>query len=146
MTRVFVNGGEIGDAYDELYRLPFDRVRENVRRFAQMSEGLCDFYLVLVNHQGDAGHVDEIEQFWRSLGVRRFYRLELLNRAGSLHYDDMDFSSLPQRQEARTRLAATGVEHPCRAPFYFPFIGYDGNYYLCSSDWQKQVPARERLR
>ena len=28
----------------------------------------------------------------------------------------------------------------CYAPFSFLFIGYDGNYYLCCSDWKKETP------
>jgi hypothetical protein len=24
-------------------------------------------------------------------------------------------------------------------PFLYPFVGYDGRYYLCSSDWRKEV-------
>jgi hypothetical protein len=28
----------------------------------------------------------------------------------------------------------------CLAPFMLLFIGYDGQYYLCCSDWKKEVP------
>ena len=28
----------------------------------------------------------------------------------------------------------------CPAPFFHLFIGWDGQYYLCSHDWQKEVP------
>ena len=54
VTRVLVNAGEIGAAYEPLYGLPFERVRENVRRFVAMSEGRCEFYVVLVDHAGQA--------------------------------------------------------------------------------------------
>jgi MoaA/NifB/PqqE/SkfB family radical SAM enzyme len=139
VTRVLVNAGEIGAAYEPLYRLPFERVRENVRRFAAMSEGRCTLYVVLVDHARDQNHVDEVARFWRTQGVDHFLRLDLLNRAGTLEYDDMDYQRFPQQQEARERLAATGTPHACHAPFQFPFIGYDGKYYLCSSDWKKEV-------
>jgi MoaA/NifB/PqqE/SkfB family radical SAM enzyme len=140
-TSVFVNAGEIGEAYDELYHLPFERMRANVQRFAMMAEGRCDLYLVLVDHAGDAAHVEQVQEFWRAQGVRRFYHLDLLNRAGTLPVEGMDYARLPHMAEARARLAARPAEHACRAPFAFPFIGYDGNYYLCGSDWQKEVVA-----
>ena len=28
----------------------------------------------------------------------------------------------------------------CGAPFGYLFIGYDGQYYLCCSDWKKETP------
>ena len=28
----------------------------------------------------------------------------------------------------------------CGAPFAYLFIGYDGQYYLCCSDWKKETP------
>jgi hypothetical protein len=37
-------------------------------------------------------------------------------------------------------MAAQGSHMLCAAPFVFIFIGYDGNYYLCCSDWKKEVP------
>ena len=37
-------------------------------------------------------------------------------------------------------LDARGVEASCHVPFLAPFVGYDGQYYLCCSDWKKEVP------
>src|SRR6185436_14878780 len=28
----------------------------------------------------------------------------------------------------------------CQAPFSLLFVGYDGQYYLCCSDWKKEAP------
>lgn len=139
VTRVLVNAGEFGAAYEPLYGLPFERVCENVRRFAAMSDGRCTLYVVLVDHARDKRHVDEVAGFWRTQGVEHFFRLDLLNRAGTLQYDDMDYQRFPQQQEARERLVVSGAVHACHAPFKFPSIGYDGKYYLCSSDWKKEV-------
>jgi hypothetical protein len=51
-----------------------------------------------------------------------------------MHYDD---DSRPAGVDELWRTTAAGAV--CDAPFQFPFIGYDGSYYLCSSDWQKEV-------
>lgn len=42
--------------------------------------------------------------------------------------------------EARALLDARGLQPVCGAPFVHMFVGFDGRYYLCSSDWKKEVP------
>ena len=37
-------------------------------------------------------------------------------------------------------LQGQGGSAVCGAPFRYIFVGYDGNYYLCGSDWKRQVP------
>jgi MoaA/NifB/PqqE/SkfB family radical SAM enzyme len=137
VTRVFVNAGEVGDAYEAVYGLPFERVQRNVSRFASMAEGRCELYVVLVDHGRDPRRVHEVERFWRDQGVTRFFRLDLLNRGGTLELEGMDFERAPEHAEAVERLEAAGSAYGCMAAFAFPFIGYDGQYYLCSSDWEK---------
>jgi hypothetical protein len=51
----------------------------------------------------------------------------------------MQFESSPYVASARTLLDANGGHVLCAAPFVFIFVGYDGNYYLCCSDWKKEV-------
>jgi hypothetical protein len=63
-----------------------------------------------------------------------------MNRGGALFVDHMQFDEYPQLAEARDMLSASGVEAVCPTPFSFLFIGYDGQYYLCCSDWKKEVP------
>jgi MoaA/NifB/PqqE/SkfB family radical SAM enzyme len=141
VTHVLVNGGETGEAYEEVYGLSFERVSENVRRFVEMADGRCEIWIVLVDHRRDPVHVRSVEAHWKALGVRKFFRLDLLNRAGSLHWDHMDFGEERHGAEAVTLLEGTphAATQACRAPLQYPFVGYDGNYYLCSSDWEKQV-------
>lgn len=139
VTAVCINAGELGDRYEEVYGLSFDRLTENIGRFVEASADRCKLYVVVVDHGRDPGHVEEVEAFWRGLGVTRFMRFQLLNRAGSLAEETHDLSGLPQYAEATTRLAPVEADVGCRAPFHFPFIGYDGQYYLCSSDWEKQA-------
>ena len=137
VTNVYVNGGAIGDAYEALYQLPFDRVRDNVERFAAQAEGRCQLYIVLVDHDGQ-GSVNKVRRFWKDLGVTNFFQLGLINRAGALEVADQDYDALPT-EEAAALLATRPSVPACRTPFQFPFIGYDGRYYLCSSDWRKEV-------
>jgi len=40
---------------------------------------------------------------------------------------------------ARQELHEGDIPPLCGAPWGFLFVGYDGNYYLCCSDWRKQA-------
>lgn len=141
VTRVFVNAGAVGDDYEADYGLPFEKVRKNVAAFAALAHRRCELNVVLVDHATDPERVHEVERFWRTQGVVRFFGLDLLNRGGSLVLDGMDFERATQHPEALARLRSTGADHGCMGPFAFPFIGYDGRYYLCSSDWTKEAPV-----
>jgi hypothetical protein len=63
-----------------------------------------------------------------------------MNRGGSLFVDHMQYEHYPELSEARNRLAAAVGTPLCGAPFGYLFVGYDGQYYLCCSDWEKQAP------
>jgi hypothetical protein len=81
-----------------------------------------------------------MKDYWRALGAKAFAPMDIMNRGGSLFVDDMQFQSYPQLTQARGVLAEADVQPICSAPFAYLFIGYDGNYYLCCSDWRKEVP------
>jgi len=63
-----------------------------------------------------------------------------MNRGGALFVDHMQFEQYPQLAEARALLHTNRIEAVCPTPFAFLFIGYDGQYYLCCSDWKKEAP------
>src|SRR4029453_4674476 len=66
-------------------------------------------------------------------------RFSLVNRAGSLPVDEQVDAWHAYRDVAETMLQEKADAARCWVPFLYPFIGYDGNYYLCSSDWRKEV-------
>ena len=51
----------------------------------------------------------------------------------------MQFEQYSEMVRARNELSDNGAQPLCGAPWGFLFIGYDGNYYLCCSDWRKQA-------
>ncbi len=63
-----------------------------------------------------------------------------MNRGGALFVDHMQYEQYPQLTEARELLQANGIQPVCPTPFSSLFVGYDGQYYLCCSDWKKEVP------
>lgn len=136
---VLINVGDIGDAYEKVYKLPWQRTHDNIVRFAEMAEGRCDPMIVLVDYKQDSAHVDEMKRFWRDRGLTKFLEYDIMNRGGSLFVDHMQFETLPEMHTAQELLDTNGGRPICATPFVYVFIGYDGNYYLCCSDWKKEV-------
>jgi MoaA/NifB/PqqE/SkfB family radical SAM enzyme len=139
LQSILINVGERDEQYEEVYQLPFERTRDNVVRFAEMAGDRCEVYLVLVDHRRDAEHLAEMRDFWRGHGITRFTEYPIMNRGGALFVDHMQFDALSQQATARSMLAESGGDALCAAPFAYLFIGYDGQYYLCCSDWKKEV-------
>jgi MoaA/NifB/PqqE/SkfB family radical SAM enzyme len=137
-----INVGEEGEDYEKIYGLPFEKTCENVVRFAEMAKaagGECQVRIVLVNHRRDSEHLAKMTTFWREHGIDKFLGFEVMNRGGTLFVDEMQYASFPERAEAEALLRARNVDPVCGAPFVLMFIGYDGQYYLCCSDWKKEV-------
>jgi MoaA/NifB/PqqE/SkfB family radical SAM enzyme len=140
LQQILINVGEEGDDYEEVYQLPFERTLQNVVRFNEMAAGKCEVVVVLVDHRGDPQHLDRMRRYWAAHGIRQAVTYEIMNRGGSLFVDHMQYEHYTELTEARARLAAAVGTPLCGAPFGYLFIGYDGQYYLCCSDWEKQTP------
>jgi len=139
LSEIMINVGEQGDDYEEVYGLPWERTRERVVRFAADARDRCNVTIVLVDHRSDPSHIEAQKGFWRGHGLSRFVSYEVMNRGGSLFVDHMQFADYPEQARATSMFAERGGTPPCLAPFVFPFVGYDGYYYLCCSDWKKEA-------
>jgi MoaA/NifB/PqqE/SkfB family radical SAM enzyme len=137
---VFINAGDLDATYETVYGLSFERTRDNISRFAAMALGRCGVVLVIVGHDNDPERVDAVTRYWRERGIQQIQYHDLFNRGGSLNVEHMHFAQHRYVPVARELLRDGGVEPICAAPFRFLFVGYDGQYYLCSMDWEKQVP------
>ena len=135
-----INVGEVDEDYEQIYGLPFDKTAENVVRFAEMAGDRCEVRIVLVNHRRDGKHMAKMVDYWKSRGIDQFLPFSVMNRGGSLFVDEMQYANHPERAEVLALLDARGVRPACPVPFIFLFVGYDGQYYLCCSDWKKEVP------
>lgn len=140
LDEILINAGETGEDYEDVYKLPWPKTRDNIVRFREMAGDECKVLIVLVNHRRDADHQAEMRDFWSGHGIDAFHEYEIMNRGGSLFVDEMQYGRHPQAAAAHDLL--DGATTPiCVAPFLGFFVGYDGNYYLCCSDWEKQVPV-----
>jgi MoaA/NifB/PqqE/SkfB family radical SAM enzyme len=134
-----INVGAHDEEYEHVYKLPFDKTLRNVVRFNEMVGDDCKTSIVLVDYRRDRKHIKEMVQYWKDHGLKHFVFFDIMNRGGALFVDEMQFESSPYAASARTLLDAKGDHVVCAAPFVFIFVGYDGNYYLCCSDWKKEV-------
>jgi MoaA/NifB/PqqE/SkfB family radical SAM enzyme len=140
LSRIMINVGDRDDQYEEVYQLSFEKTLANVLRFAEMAGDRCEVHIVLVDHRQDPEHLANMREFWSGYGIKRFMEFDIMNRGGALFVDHMQYESYPERTEARDLLSARGEMPVCAVPFLGPFVGYDGQYYLCCSDWKKEVP------
>jgi MoaA/NifB/PqqE/SkfB family radical SAM enzyme len=140
LAQILINVGDTGDDYEQVYGLPWEKTRDRVTRFVEQAGDRCEVFIVLVDHRQDAAHLAEMRAFWGDIGVTRFVEFDVMNRGGALFVDHMQYEAFPERAEARELFDRSGDEPYCAVPFSGPFIGYDGRYYLCCSDWKKEVP------
>jgi MoaA/NifB/PqqE/SkfB family radical SAM enzyme len=140
LDEILINIGDIEEEYEAVYHLPFAKTRDNIARFVDIAAGHCDVTIVLVDHHQDKAHVESMKAYWQEYGVTDFLTFEIMNRGGSLFVDHMQYEAMPQLARARELLAETGSTPRCAVPLLGLFVGYDGQYYLCCSDWEKQTP------
>jgi MoaA/NifB/PqqE/SkfB family radical SAM enzyme len=139
LDEIYLNISDIDEEYERIYNLPFDRTCENVTRFAALAQGRCTPVIILVDHRNDREHLNAMEAFWRERGLKNFHDYSVINRGGALFVEHMQFEQYAEMVQARHELTEGGAQPLCGAPWGFLFIGYDGNYYLCCSDWRKQA-------
>src|SRR5262245_21597448 len=134
-----VNVSDLGGDYERVYGLPFARTRDNVERFIELAGGRCVVCIVVVDHRHDATHLRVVEEYWRSRGVDHVLRFGLVNRGGSLPIPATGAHTARPADRPAARDDASAPRLICPAPLMHLFVGYDGRYYLCSSDWRKEV-------
>lgn len=136
---IFLNIAALGADYDRVYGLSFERTVRNIERFMALAGERCTVWIVLVDYLMDPLQMERVKAFWRERGVRRFYPSPMLNRAGAIVHDALNFEHHPMEALARQRFG--GTVPACYAPIQCLSIGYDGIFYLCNSDWRKEEPA-----
>jgi MoaA/NifB/PqqE/SkfB family radical SAM enzyme len=140
LKEIYINIGDLGKDYEDVYNLDFYETRDNIIRFREMARDRCVVTIVLVDYKNDPEHLAEMRDYWEDLGMDSFISYGVINRGGALQIDHSEFETYSEFQQAKQIFADMDGPAPvCGAPFAYLFVGYDGNYYLCCSDWRKQV-------
>ncbi len=138
LTHAFLNVGATEANYEELYGLPFATTRDNVVRFRELAANRCRISVVVIDHDGDADAASDAVGYWRSLGLTVSV-WGLINRGGSLPVEHMRYRDFAEVSDANSMLRDRFPDGPaCAVPQRFHFVGWNGQHYLCSSDWEKR--------
>lgn len=130
----------IDDDYKKIHRLDFEVVKRNILDFIEVSKGRSDIALSMTLCDPIKEEIGRLEAYWKSLGIHRFVIYDQSNRGGALDvgYDFVDNEGFCD--EAEAILIGNRIDYFCLAPYFFNFIGWDGNYYMCCNDYRKRLP------
>ncbi|KZX50322.1 hypothetical protein A3709_11235 [Halioglobus sp. HI00S01] len=131
--------------YELVYNLDFETTRNNALAFLEIArdeyaERNVESAVSIVIHDLNQDKVDEYSAYWHAAGVGETFKFEQNNRGGACDNSHYFIESDRFQDEARELLAKRKVTTLCSAPFYFVFIGWSGQYYICCSDYRKTDP------
>ena len=95
--------------------------------------------IVLVDHRDDPDHAAAIRAVLVAARRDRVHALPPGQPGRFLTVDDQAATGTRSGRWPERCCRRRAARPECWVPFLYPFIGYDGHYYLCSSDWRKEV-------
>lgn len=144
IMRMTFSAGDLGDDYEEVYGLDFQNTLKNIRYFTTLNRdiynGVCDIWISLVEHEINYNKRDEIKQFWLDQGVNGVFSYRQISRGGACDNGYFFLGSDRFVNEALSAMESQGVSTLCNLAFTAPFVGWNGQYYVCCSDYEKKVP------
>lgn len=145
IMRMTFSAGDLGEDYEEVYGLDFANTLENIRYFTALNKnefgGRCDIWISLVEHEINYGKREEIKKFWeKEIGVNGVFSYKQISRGGACDNGYYFLKSNRYIDEARNAMQEAGISPLCNLAFTAPFVGWNGQYYVCCSDYEKKVP------
>lgn len=135
---------DFGDDYNLVYNLDFEQTRANIIDFMALRDQVTDrrvgMVLSIVVHDLNKDKIDEMKDYWHKLGIKFVLEFPQNNRGGACDNGHYFIGNNRFESEARTILANRKASTICSAPFYFVFVGWSGQYYICCSDYKKETP------
>ena len=145
ISRITFSISDFGADYEEVYNLDFDTMRRNVDSFMSINSQCeeskrSEVWVSIVEHDINREKIPEMRAYWEALGVTGVYVFRQITRGGACQTDHYFLRSEAHRVEAEALMAAKGVSTLCNLAFTAPFIGWNGQYYICCSDYEKVEP------
>jgi MoaA/NifB/PqqE/SkfB family radical SAM enzyme len=135
---------DFGDDYELVYNLSFEKTRTNILDFLALTkeypEREIDIVISIVKHDINMNKIEEMKRFWYGLGVKYVMEFDQNNRGGACDNQHYFSGNNTYELEANKILANGKISSLCAAPFRFIFVGWNGQYYICCSDYRKQSP------
>lgn len=130
----------IEDAYFKIHKLDFETVKSNVLNFIDVSAGRCEVTLSITLCEHNENDLDQLIAYWEELGVKRFLIYDNVNRGGSLNQNYHFQDNKKYYAKAQRVMAENRIDSLCLLPYIVTYIGWDGGYYMCTSDFDKKHP------
>ena len=143
IRRITFSVSDLGEDYEEVYNLSFDEVRHNIFRFMELNDQKghpCEIWISIVQHDINEQKLDSIVQFWKDAKVDNFFTYRQITRGGACDLGNHFIGNDTYLEEARDLLSKEEVSTLCSLAFTAPFVGWNGKYYICCSDYEKKTP------
>lgn len=135
---------DMGADYELVYNLNFEQTRKNILDFLDLKDKKADpdfvTYISIVEHDLNREKISDMRKFWRAAGADSVLHFAQSNRGGACDNGHYFIGNSKYRQDAIDAMGENNVSTLCSAPFSFVFIGWNGQYYICCSDYKKEVP------
>jgi MoaA/NifB/PqqE/SkfB family radical SAM enzyme len=137
---------DFGDDYEIVYNLDFEVTRRNIMDFLDLRDNLDKqkkkprVVLSIVEHDLNKGKIEDMKAFWEKAGIKFILEFPQNNRGGACDNGHYFIGNDRFKDEATSLLADRAASSICSAPFFFVFIGWNGQYYACCSDYKKETP------
>lgn len=144
LSSISFSVSDFGDDYELVYNLDFETTRTNIMDFLDLRDQFKDrnigVVLSIVEHDLNKGKIEDMKAYWRKAGIQFVLEMPQNNRGGACDNGHYFIGNDKFDLEARTILAEHKASTLCSTPFYFVFVGWNGQYYICCSDYKKETP------
>ena len=87
IKQVTISMSDFGEAYEQVYKLPFKQTMDKIRKFIKYNAKRMDIVIVIVDHGNNSPPIRQQQEYWTSLGVNSIIHNKI-TRAGSASYGD----------------------------------------------------------
>lgn len=144
LSSISFSVSDFGDDYELVYNLDFETTRKNIMDFLDLRDKLEKHkprvVLSIVEHDLNKDKIDDMKAFWQKAGIKFVLEFPQNNRGGACDNGHYFVDTDRFQVEAREILAENKASPICSTAFFFVFIGWSGQYYVCCSDYKKETP------
>jgi MoaA/NifB/PqqE/SkfB family radical SAM enzyme len=145
ISRITFSISDLDEDYEEVYNLDYDTMRRHVAAFMSLNaqrepDKRCEVWVSIVEHDINREKIPAMRTYWEAEGVTGVYVFRQITRGGACQTGHYFLRSDAHRAEAEALMASKGVSTLCNLAFIAPFVGWNGQYYICCSDYEKVEP------
>lgn len=145
VRRITFSISDLDDDYEEVYNLDYANMRQNVDAFmalnaAREPAARSEVWISIVEHDINREKIPAMRAYWEAQQVTGVYVFRQITRGGACETGHYFLRSEAHRVEAERLMATKGVSTLCNLAFVAPFVGWNGQYYICCSDYEKVTP------